>query len=463
MPRRLLALALIALAATALPPGARAQQVVAQEGESVTLRITSNRELQRVVTLLLRDGRADDARALIRAWQPDHPDHAVRVAYVEGLIASAQGDDAEAVRIYREILAARPELERVRLALAAALFRLEDDDAAAFQARQLIAAGVDDRIGGTLQSLIKTIDARRPVRFRGFASILPSTNVTGGSRRQTVTFGGRESEIDDGEESGIGALVGGEVLLRGQIDADTAAVGQVAGTLRHYPDIERTLLGWEVAAGVERQVGRRLRVLPQLTLGGNVEDWTTVRRFVGGRVELSATLPPAWRVFASPSLIREEYPDLSRDLRAAAAQGSEATLAGADGTVLDVPVQLDRFIGPGRFVRAIGGYRRGDKNADRYTFQEWRAGAGAYAELPWGLTLYGQGTYAWRDYEGGSRAVDGDREDRRLLGLLAVTKRDLAFRGFAPRVTYSYERNRSNDPFQDRESHDLELRFTREF
>lgn len=410
--------------------------------------IASSREALLLARALITTGRIEEARALIDGWQPDHPEHGQRVRFVEGLVAAARGDHRKAVAIYRKMLADRPDLDSVRIELTKSLFMLNDDDAAKAQAERLVAAGVDDRIGGTMSTLLKVLDSRRPVRFSGYVSLLPSSNVNNGTDRTTVPLGDIDLTIDDSSrrKSGIGMMLGGEVIYRQNFTPTAAFVGSLSAVGRFYPRIERSLVTVDASAGIEKSFGNT-RVLASVISGGGMTDFKEDLRYLGGRVELTMNPWPGWRLFSSTSLRYEQ---------------DRATDANS-GWLGTTTVYADRMVGPSRFVRLIAGAGASRKDEERFSYGEALGGLGFYNEFSYGLTAYVQGTVAARQYRGDYPGLGAARRDTRATAQIVLTKRDLNFAGFAPQLAYTFERNVSNAAFYDTTRHDVELRWTKDF
>ena len=450
-PLRLAALIVVAALFGAAPvpvlaQGTAAVSVALPDGRTVTP--TTNAETLQLVQFLIANGDTDTAARLIRAWQPGHPDHAVRVAYVDGLIAQARGDDPEAVRLYRGILAQRPELDIVRVQLAGALARLGLVDGARDQAERLIAAGVDDRLGGQMQGLIRSLDSRRSFRFRGYFSFLPSTNVNNGTNQTTARFGPFVGAIPRAQQrqSGVGVLLGGQLSGRWQLDPRHAAVAALDVSAERFPSIDRTNLSGGLSLGVERRVSRGL-LLGRAIVGGAAVDGTRTYRYTGLAAEANLRLNARWRLNLAPEYRYERFD----------------AVPGDEGHYVDIPVQLDRFAGPDRFTRFIAGASFGRKEQARFSFDEVRLGLGHYREFAGGVTLYGQAVAARRAYHGNYPGLGEPQTDRRLELSATLTKRDFEIGGFAPQVTLRRTRTQSNAAFADITKNDVEIRLVREF
>lgn len=438
----------LALLVSSAWPAGQARAASGHSPVSPAIAVSSNREMLRLTKALIATGRMDEARAVIRSWQPGDSGYERRVLFVEGLIAAAEGDHRRAVAIYRKILAGRADLDSVRIELTKSLFMLQDDDAARAQAERLVAAGVDDRIGGTMSTLLKVLDARRPLRFRGYVSLLPSTNINNGTDRSTVPLGDIDLTIDDAarRKSGIGALLGGEVIYRQSFAPGAAFVGTVGATGRFYPRIDRSLVTVDASAGIEKDFGKA-RLLASAIAGGGMTDLSEDLRYTGGRLELTMNPWPLWRLFGSTTVRYE------KDRKTVANSGwwGSSTL------------YADRMIGPSRFVRMIAGVSAARKDLERFSYDEVLGGIGFYNEFPYGVTAYTQATVAGRRYRDDYPGISEARRDTRATAQIVITKRDLSIVGFAPQLAYTFERNFSNVAFYDTTRHDVELRWTKDF
>lgn len=448
--KRLGRCAMLALAAIAVHFAPFAVPAWAQSpsaAQSVTIR--NSDELVIVVRRLIAAGQHDAARQIIKAWRPGDATYRYRVRYVEGLIQKAHGDYSAAIATFRGILAERPGFTAVRLDLTETLFLAEDDDAAKHQAELLIAAGLDEQIGGGLRSIVGAIDDRRPIRFRGFASVLPSTNLNSGTDRRCITIPGLPgcAIIDDASrrKSGIGVLLGGEVLFRQQFTRDVALIGSLGATGRFYPSIERGDLALSGSAGFEKRWARGQAAV-SLVAEHDYVDMRAAFTGLGVRVEGSRYVGRTSRVYGSVTVGLRDYASGSRQ----------------DGWRVAFSGFYDYMMEPARFVRVLGGLTVERTNSPVFSYTEWSAGLGYHTELPMGLTVYTQGLYAQRDYDAPYVAF-GVRHDTRIEAQALVTKRDWNIAGFAPQLSYSFVDNQSNVPFYDYTSHALDLRLVKQF
>lgn len=449
---RFLKRAVLAIVAAALCCGAgsaAAASATAPDAGSgkVGIAVRNGDDLVVVIRGLIAAKRYDEARRLIAAWRPDDSTYRYRVRYVEGLIRRDEGDYEAAIATFRGILAEKPSFSFVRLDLAQTLYLAKDDDAARHQAQLLIAAGVDDRIGGAMKSIVGAIDARRPVRFRGFASVLPSSNINSGTDRQVVYIGGLPFVVNGGSlrKSGIGVLAGGDVLLRHALGDRLALVGTESLVARMYPSIGATDIRVNLSGGIERSFDRG--VVTVSAIGEqDYDDMNVAFRAFGGRLEASRYVGMKGRVYGNLAVTRRDF------------VGS----AYMDGWRAEASGFYDYFMSPSRFVRFVGGGIRETTATSAFSFTEFSGGLGVYNEFPFGLTLYAQAVYAHRSYDA-PMAVFGTRRDDRIEVQATLTKRDLSFHGLAPQLTYTFTRNISTSPFDDYAAHALDVRLVKDF
>ena len=400
---------------------------------------------------LVAQGRYDEARGFIREWRSGGKGYKVRVLFVEGLIAARAGDHARAVEIYRTILAAEPTNDVVRIELARSFAFLNDAGGVRAQAEMLRASGIDDRLGGAITRLADLVDANRPLRFRGYASILPSTNVNRGTDNETVPLGPLDLKIDPASrrKSGIGLLLGGEVIYQQQFSPTRRliAVGSAVG--RIYPgETSLSSFNFEGAVGVEQTFGRTRASIALTGVAGTSTEQVNVLQ--GGiRGELSGRFERAPRWLWS----------LNGQIRAQ----DDLKYGSRDGVIVNFGGKVDRYFATGHFMR-LG--VRGEATrfrVDRFSYDEIGFFAGYAWPLPLGVNVYAQAGVAFRDYDGFYPGLTEGQDDTRYTGDVVLTKRDLALVGCAPQLLYHYERVVSNAAFDDIEKHEIEMRLTREF
>jgi len=435
----------VAASALVLPALAGLSAPIAY-ADSATVQSTG--DLLNQVRQLIHAKRYDEARAAVAGWKPSDATYKYRVAYVEGIIQQDQQNYDAAIATYRNILAEEPGFTGVRYDLTQTLFLAGYDDQAKYNAELLIAAGVDDNAGGGLKNIVGAIDDRRPIRFRSFASVLPSSNINQGTDNRIIVINGLPFVIGNASRrmSGVGMLVGGEVLFRKSFTKDVALIGSVTVAGSFYPAIQRSDYSFAANAGIEKSFDRaKLTVVAvgEMQLAGKIPAFQAY----GGKVEYSQFFGENKRLYTSLKVTRRDF--IGSTFR--------------DGWRTDFDAFVDTFLKPNQFIRVLGGFVHESTNTPMFSYSEALGGLGFYTEAPWGLTFYVQGTYANRRYQGKMPFFGVPREDNRFDGQITVTKRDLSFMGVAPQLTYSVTKNMSNSVFDEYTSHGIDFKLVKEF
>ena len=394
---------------------------------------------------LVREGRFAEARAALAPAIAGRPDAALHAAFLEGLIAARQGDNAGAIRIFREILRVAPDYEPARRELAALLLITRQGEAALYHAERL------DASNARLREQIRAAVASGAGPRQGAAlrfSVVPSTNANRGTEAEEIAIGGLPFRIDEASRAGGGTSVafGGTAWRRWSLSPQ--ATGTLTGSLDHTL-ADGTRPDQTVAAAsflLSRAAGRA-----RLTFGPTYEA-----RWLGGDLALerpglafAASAPLGGRsgLLASLEAQRQRFPGQSfRDgERYRGAVGVRRLMA--PGLVMGVAVEAEReTAGVPHLAHAEVGVRLD-------IAREWRGGLITDLEI----------ARAWDDYEGDFPGFAEPRADRTTTLGLRLRHRALAWRGLAPEVSVTALRSESNVPFYDFDAVDFGLHLSREF
>ncbi|EKF40890.1 hypothetical protein NA8A_18402 [Nitratireductor indicus C115] len=425
--------------------------VSAPAAEGGSTAIVSSAQAVATVRSLVDAGRFEEARGFIARWNAGSRSHSMRVAFVEGLIAARSGRHAQAAAIFREILAVDPQNDVARIELARSLAALNDADGVRAQAELLRASGIDDRLGGAITRLADLVDAGRPLRFRGYLSLLPSTNINRGTDNETVAFGPIDLRInpDARRKSGIGLLLGGEMIYQKPLSPTRRLISVTSATGRFYPKLpSASSLQVDGALGVEQRIGST-RAMVALT--GSIvvtpDAVTTVQTGIRGELSGRFAAAPRWFWYLGGQARIQD--DLVSDAR--------------DGYVANLGFNLDRMFATGHFIRFGVRGELARLREGRFSYDEAGLLVGYARPLPLGINVFAQAALSWRDYHGLYPGLDEGQSDIRFTGDIIATKRDLHIAGFAPQLQYRFERVSSNAAFEDYTRHEVELRLTKDF
>jgi len=396
-------------------------------------------------------GDATEARPLLEALDSSQTPSVdqTQVQFLLGMVAAAEGEHVRAIEIFRAILETRPELTRVRLELARALFAAEDDSAAAYHFRLALAEAPSDGVRQNIERYLSAIEQRRDYIFEVGFSLMPDTNVNAATNEETINlFGFLPSDLSDDaqETSGVG--------LRGSL---------AAGWLpRLNKDWRLQLRGAAVAtdyAGVRfddqlalTQIGaRRLFERGYVDAGASYE-----KRYFGGEAfydALGVRVSGAWR----------QSPRLTAFASGARTQYEYTVEAGRDGPVSSLSAGLSYALSSRSIasVQASVAYEDSEAKVRRNTAYSLQASyAREYANA---FTLEVTPFAAYRPFEGFDPIFGATREDARYGVTLEGLNRTLRYRGFSPALAYTFTRNESNVVLYDYTRHQVELRLTRAF
>jgi outer membrane protein len=408
----------------------------------------SEKQALTAVRQLVSSGEIDKARALIAVYQPQSPNHLLRQQLVEAMILESQKDFSGAALQYRKILADRPDFTLAKVRLSKVLAAAGDDNAARFQLGQLIAAGVDDRMDGQLKSLLNALDERKPLKFGGFFSMLPSTNINTGTDNSTVSLGGIPLAISDESRrrSGVGIIFGGNVIFQQKFQDKKSFLASASFVHRFYPALKTHATQADVSIGVAQEFQRGRTSLSAIA-GAEFANTKLSSKYIGLRLDAAHSLAPRLRMTNNFSLRHRWHED--NQLRT--------------GYIFAWQSNIDFTVTASRFYRLILGAEFQRSDAARYSYDEGTAGAGVYNEFAAGLTIYAEASASFRRYRAVSPGMTELRSDRQLAARVVVTKRDFNIAGFAPQLAYSYSRNSSNSVFDDYQKHDIDIRLTKDF
>lgn len=408
-----------------------------------------------VLDQLVGEGRLDDADRLVVATRPVNDDERQFLRFQLGLIRKTQGRHAEAVAIFREILAARPEFNKVRLELAHSLYMAQEDEGARHHFELLLGGSAGNAtLANTANSYIAAIDGRRRWDFSTYITIAPSSNLNQGSNKKIVYVNGLPFFLNEAnqKQSGVGLSGGFQGSYRQPLTdrLDLILSGGAQGKRYNDDDFNDTLLNLSL--------GPRYRY-----------DW--------GFVGLYAIADRSWYAdeeyasswggltSASIRLGAQDivYSDLTCSRRSFQTNWLENDLSYQDGHACSASGRWDHHFDSATFARVLvagGRERTGRAHLDN---NSWSSGLGLYRELAWGLSVYAQGLYTLRDYDGIYPTADEARSDDRFDASLFLTKRDWEMLGFAPMLQYTYTLNSSNVSFFDYDAHGLNLTLTKRY
>ncbi|MGE0409565.1 MAG: surface lipoprotein assembly modifier [Amphiplicatus sp.] len=403
-----------------------------------------------VAERLVQEGRPEAAAPILEALldAPAGIIDGVKVRFLLGLVAVARGDYKAAEALFRAILDERPDLVRVRLELARALFAMKKDEAAAYHFRFALAGDLPPETIENIRLFLALIEKRKSWRISASLAIAPDSNVNAGPEDPTITLFGLPFELDEDARrtSGIGlsSTLSAEAYprLRGPLRLEVRA----SAAFTDYQNKQFDDLFVAAEAGPQLQLGD-LRASALATASRRVFGGEGYSRSLGGRLAFTKGVTSRM--------------DVTLRLSGAFTRYDEARLR--DGPVYAAALGLHRALDRRSAARVTISATREETHEPVLRNTLYQAGASYIREFPLGLTAeFGPDLY-YRPFDRYDSSIGATRRDWTYGGSISVIKRDWRVYGFAPVASYRYLRNDSNGDRFRYDRHRVSVGLTRSF
>lgn len=401
------------------------------------------------INLLMRQGQFAVAYELAeRGWGEGTPNRQARLDFIRAMFLKAQGSYGEAIGILRRLNAENPSFKRVRVELAHTLFLAGDHDAAQFHFNDLHRNAASDQMRESFDAYLTAIRRQRPYRLNGYISLTPSSNINNRTTARTITVNGLPFTLADESRArsglGLSGGISGERNFFFRKDLTLTLAGRFDGTKYKHQAFDK--FQFNTSAFLRRRVGSD-------TFGvGIIGDHynhghATYRESVGIALEYGRILDGGRHIFASMRLMNQKYPD------APVLNGYQfgANLVGR------------QTLGPGRHVTAGARFSAERTKAAHHDYDGVGFFISHFREWSGGLITEAEPSAALRKYHAQDPVFGIRRRDVEVGLTTRLMHRKLDFSGFTPRFEYSYMKQFSNHPLQERNTHSVNIVLTREF
>jgi tetratricopeptide (TPR) repeat protein len=421
------------------------QQVSEYEASNEATRV-------KLLITLAKSGQQDLAEVLLVRYPLTGKFGKNRQLFVMGLILKARGNLTGAAKNYRAALADDPSLTLVRAELAQTLFQLEEDDSAKHHLNLLMADAPNEYEAQGIRSFIDTIDARRPFTFSAYVSVAPSTNVNNGSSNETIyaPLWGVEMDIDDAsrEQSGVGFSTGFSAGYAHRLGNDFSVVLGGGGNAIVYTDSDFNYYGASQSAELRYLLTGGFLGAGLVASENMKNDEIGLSYYsYGPRVSLQKAITPQDRINLSSIYEWRTYPDTSQ----------------SDGTALLIDGSWNHAFDSSLTASLGAGYDRIKAETDFISYETYSGSFGVYKELPKGITVDLSGEVRLSEFDAMHPIAGVTRKDTRLTSVVALTKRDFNFWGYAPSLEYTYVYNDSNISIYEFDSHEIDFTLSKDF
>ena len=357
-----------------------------------------------------------------------------------------------AIAAFRSILIHEPGVVRVRLELATAFFRKEEDGLAREHFERVLAGKPPAPVVENVTRFLRVMRARR--RWTGYFgfSLAPDTNINAASDAQFI-------------------YINGQPFRRGQGGIASSDIGVVGwgGVEYQYPLAAR----WRLRAGFdlnhrEYKGGQ----FDQTFLAGHLGP----RFFVSRNTEMSLLASVSQRWWGGSSFnydygVRFEvqhvvFPGLRLSGRANWSDRKYQQNSFLEGPLMVFSLGGSYVLFPTVQLTGLVGYLKQDAQAHHWNSAGYWVRGGTNVALPWGFTAGVTAEFRWTNYEDGWGFITPGgiaREDQtRILGA-TLLNRGLTVFGFSPQIAFSNQLRTSNAQGFDFKRNLVEMRWVRQF
>ncbi|MDP3195417.1 surface lipoprotein assembly modifier [Tabrizicola sp.] len=397
--------------------------------------------------MALQRGDANAARAALEAEVAGKPDAAIHRAHLEGLIAMRRGDLRTAEAVFRSILAKHPGFEPSRVQLVIVLDKLGDPKVR-HEAQRLAETTKDAGLRARLARKAGARDQQEKsgVQFR--FSVLPSSNLTGGPKTDTILIGGLPFRLDPGsrQAGGTGLSLGLVAWQSWDLSPDWQLT--LSGS------VDRRIYDTDAKAD-ETEVGGRLALAHKTSWGGLSFGPRTAILFQGGELvrrqaglgfETAVLTGSKTRLNFSAEVLRQRFPQTAyRDGTLSRGQIGLRWTANRDAEFhMNLPIERETAV------------------ADHLSHLELGIELGV--QLRRGPVGIGLAVATSLDrYDGIYPGFDVARKDKVSSLKLSFRHDKLDWQGLVPELTVTRTRQDSNIPLHDSWTTDVGLNLVKRF
>lgn len=414
-------------------------------------------ELEVLLARLLVLGNSEGLKVLL----PLYAQVPIRDPYVidwgEAIIAMEEGRTEDAVQAYRLLIAALPDNEMLRFQLAIALFRNSELIAAKDQFQKLRASTLGAEELETIEAYITMIDRRDEWELYGSLSYISNDNI-GNSVPQgtkiTLPNGGVFTANEAIESaSGIAYSLGADKTwslsdnLYGALHLSSS--GNFYFDNKKYNDFLGSIgvgLGYRTARlDVELNPYFQKRWYAQGSSGnGNLKPYS---QHLGLRLNARYWLSPNWQYQGAIQYAEDKY---TKDYQHV--DGGNVLLS---NTIMFMPNQKQYFYG------GIDYNHKSAKNkANAYDRYGLRLGWGQ--EWPKGISTSLSASYGVKKTKGVD-FLNIKRKDKEFGTSVSLWHRNFYVFGITPRLVYTYDKTKSNNPFYEYDNSKFFIDFRKTF
>ena len=401
-----------------------------------------------VAKALMQARKWSEARDVLQRLRPGDEQEKIEVLFLLGVSESRLGLNQSAAKRFEEILTRHPDLTRVRLELAQVYHALGREREAKIHFRTSLADGLPTSVRNAVESYLDHIDSRKLWSASLSVSVLSESNPAKLTDSREVRIGDIPFQLSDESRaaSGKGLLISTGIQYSPVISEDMRGVvaGSAAGkfyqndnfddlTLQSDLGVARLFEGGETAGGI--RYSRRWLATERYSTGFG--PWVRTRFRLSPKLEANLAL----------SVERFKHP----------------ARADMDGQTASLRTSLDYAFSGQTGTRLEIELAKNDAREKRHAHRIYGLALSLSHTFEGGLSVSPRISVQRRSHVGENPLFQRIRSDRLVSLSVNLLHRRVQFRGFAPRIGYSHEVNRSNIPINEYSNHGVIFGFSRTF
>ncbi|RJF89671.1 DUF560 domain-containing protein [Oleomonas cavernae] len=348
----------------------------------------------------------------------------IEARFSEALRAIDAGQYRAAIDLLDGILADHPDLVRVRLELARALFLTgEDDLRATFQFERVLAGDLPETVRVNVERFIAAIRQRRVWSLNAAVAIVPDSNINSGPTSREVIIEGLpplelKESVTEKSAVGVQASLGGTYRFTLSDKIRLQVGGSVFEKAFEDSRFDDTIVQWSAGPRYlfdRGDVGASL--VGYYRWYGN-DPYTLA---LGGRLDGNYLLTDRLRLDAAAQLRRLDYVTANEN----------------DGTAFDTDATLRFAVTPAVLTFATVLFTATDAELKTQSYESRGVTLGTYVDLPAGISVGLSARYAQTDYHGVNPLFREKRRDEDWQESLLLLHREFKLLGATPTFRYT--------------------------
>lgn len=381
---------------------------------------------------------------LARDPSVDHYD----LLFSVGMMSVQRKDYPRAIQAFREILATRPELTRVRLELARALYLNGDDNAARLHFERVLGGDIPAPVAANVRRYLAAIRSKKSWSLNISLGYIADSNANNGTEQDIVHFFGVPFRVGDSakQQSGSGVSLWAKGTYRFKLTDQTGIMTFASVARRDYQNSSYDDMTMRVGAGPSWS-GKSMSINVMPLLAYRTYGNEPYSRSAGIRTEWNAQLANRWTMDVNTEWL---------DTRNAISSAYDEKNSQLNAYLYYVPDSRTTF-------RIGSNLQQVNSRTSYLGYTSAGVSLGVFRDWTHGVTTGLSWLYQRAAYKDVQPFFNAKRNDAINVFSLSVGKRDWAIAGFMPVLSLTHIRDASSIDFFSYKRTVVELHFDQRF